>query len=469
MVHFVPTVSTYVRVCGCVVMLLLPAAPALAQLPPSPTIPGAGQTATAWTGPLAALLPDFLSDAASNATGTLDHASHFVRGLQTTVAGLELSQALAGQLPGFPVASPSGGFVLDGTGGAGEFALTPRAPIFAERAHTIGRGRFATAFSYHRTKSDAISGLDLDGGEINIYAPHNDCCGPGASASRAGNGNPDFERDVLQETLGLELRQSIAMIAAVYGLTSRIDIGVLVPFMKVEVDARITSRIRRIATANTPGVHSFDGTDLANRTTYRRGSATGIGDVRVRAKFNALRTASGGVALGVDVTVPTGDEDNLLGGGGSRVRAGLAASGDRGRLSPFLSAGFTKSGAATSALASTWDGALDASVSAGVARTVPDEVDYAGGFSFAATRWLTFDAEAMGRVLLDARQFSQGGTFGDQLTVDPPGTVHRVLGVVGARARVSPHLLLSAGVVMPIADRGLRPKARPIVSLDYGF
>ncbi len=468
MVHFAPRVLASLPTCGVVLMTLSLTSPAFAQLPRSPTVPGAGSTATVWTGPLAALLPDFLSDAAINAPGTLDHGDHFVRGLQSTVAGLELSQSLAGQLGAFPLVSPSGGFVFEGPGGTGEFALTPRAPIFSERAHTIGRGRFATAFSYHRTKSDAISGLDLDSGEINIYAPHNDCCGPGAVPSRAGNGNPAFEGDVLQETLGLELRQSIATGSAVYGLTRRIDVGVLVPLLKVDVDARITARIRRIVTSATPGVHSFDGTDLANRTTYRRGSATGLGDIRVRAKYNALRTSSGGVAVAVDATLPTGDEDDLLGGGGTRIRAGLVASGERGRLSPFLSAGFTKSDAKTSAFASTWTNAIS-SVAAGVSNKVPDEIDYSGGFTLATTSWLTFDLEALGRTLIDARQFEQGGPFGDGLTVNAPGTVHRVMAVAGARIRANSRLLLTAGVLIPIVDRGLRPKARPVVSLDFGF
>ena len=459
MVQVASRVCAHVLVFGGVVAAVVPA---YAQ---TPTL---SATSTVWNGPLAGLLPDFLLDAALTAPGEADHASHFVRGLQSTVAGLELSQALAGQVGAFPVVSPSGGFAFAGPGGTGEFALTPRAPIFSQRAHTIGRGRFATAFSYHRTKSDAISGLDLDNGEINIYAPHNDCCGAGARPALAGNGTPAFEGDVLSETLGLELRQSIAVGSAVYGLTRRIDIGVLVPLVKVDVDARITARIRRIATTSTPGVHSFDGIDLANRTTHRRGSATGIGDIRVLAKYNALRTGSGGVAIGVDVTLPSGDENNLLGGGGTRIRSSLVASGERGRLSPFMSAGFTKSKGATSAFASTWSNAIS-TVSASVGRGIADEVDYSVGFSFASTSWLTFDVEALGHALIDAKQFAQGGPFDDGLTVAASGTVNRVLAVAGARARLTSRLLLTAGFVLPVVDRGLRPKARPIVSIDYGF
>ncbi|MFN7976718.1 MAG: transporter [Vicinamibacterales bacterium] len=444
--------------------------PAAPNTPNSPTAP----SSTRWEGPLAGMLPAFFTDMAYNAPGDGDHTLHFVRGLQTTIAGLELTQALAAQATAFPIVMPAGTFGFEGARatGTGVAALSARSPIVAERGTTLGRGRFAGGVSFHRSKADAISGLDLDSGELVLYAPHNNCCGTGANAAQAGDGSPAFERDVLQETLGIELRQSITAFSMTYGLTSRLDVSAVVPLVRVDLDTRITARIIRIGTTAppTPTVHSFDGVDLANRTISRRGTATGIGDVRVRGKFNLRRTSSSAFALSVDAALPTGDADNLLGTGGTRVRAGLVASGDRGAVSPFFNAGYTRSQGSSSAQASTWQGALDPAVSARVSRTLSDEVDYAGGASIDAAPCMTFDAEVLGRTLLKGSRFSVGDGIGaDGLVADGRGMVHRVLGMAGVRMRAGTRMLFTAGVILPIADKGLRSKARPLVSLDYAF
>lgn len=440
----------------------------VAPLPTTPTSP-ASPSATTWDGPLAALLPAFLTDMATIAPGDSNRTNNFVRGLQSTTTGLELGNALASQLSSFPMVTPPGSFAFDGQNGSGEMALTTRAPILGERGTTLGQGRFASGVSFHRAKADAISDIDLDSGEVVLYAPHNNCCGPAPNGSQPGDGNPAFERDVLSQTLGVEMRQSIMAFTFVYGVASRLDIGVMVPLVDVSVNARVTSRINRIGSAATPVVNNFDGIDLANRTISRAGSATGLGDVRVRAKANVLRGDASAVALTVDATLPTGDADNLLGSGGRRIRGGLIVSGDAGRLTPFLNAGYTLSSGEATPLMSTWPNALNPAVADSVVRKLPNEIDYAGGFTFSSRPWLTFEMEAVGRTLLDAPRFTVGGTFADEFRVDAPGTVHRLQGVAGVRVRAGSRLLLTGGVVMPLLDKGLRSKARPIVSLDFAF
>lgn len=451
-------------------VLIVPSAHAqgVAPLPTTPTSPSSPSTTT-WDGPLAGLLPAFFTDMATIAPGDANRTNNFVRGLQSTTVGLEFGNALASQLSSFPMVSPAGSFVFDGQNGTGERTLTTRAPIIAERGTTLGQGKFASGVSFHRAKADAISDLDLDSGEIVLYAPHNNCCGPVPNASQPGDGNPAFERDVLSETLGLEMRQSVMAFTFVYGVGGRLDLGVIVPLVDVTVNARVTSRIKRVGSAATPVINNFDGIDLANRTISRTGTATGLGDVRVRAKANVMRGDSSAVAITVDASLPTGDADNLLGSGGTRIRGGLIVSGDAGRLSPFVNAGYTQSSGEASALMSTWPNALNPTVSAGVSRKLPKEFDYAGGFTFASRPWMTFELEAIGRTLLDAPRFTTGGTFGDELQLDARGMVHRLNGVAGVRLRAGSRLLLTGGVVMPLLDKGLRSKARPIVSLDFAF
>jgi hypothetical protein len=439
-------------------------------------------TVTVATAPLAGLLPQFVSDAAVNATGSggFDHTQHFVRGLQTSPVPLELTSAIAAGLPAFPAGSGSTG-LFAGNGAARDRAA-PFAPVFGESARTVGKGRFDLGFSYRRTRADAFSGVDLDSGEINFYVPHNDCCPGRGNPAAPTDLTPDFERDVLQQTLALELHQSVAVLTATLGVTDRLDVGVAVPVVKLDMHARITSRIHRTATAATPSVHSFDGIDLANRTLYRSGSATGLGDVIVRAKLNALRTDTGGVAVGVDVRLPTGDEDELLGLGARQVRATIAGSGQAGRWTPFFNVGYTKSDGETTALAATYPGAL---AEVGVDRSLSDQIDYAGGVGLGLAPWMAVGLEIVGQTLLDGHRFGVGTTTfpsrgptgaparefapTDALLLESRGTVNRALGVASVRVRAGSRLVLTATMLLPVADEGLRPKARPTFGIDYVF
>ena len=69
------------------------------------------------------------------------------------------------------------------------------------------------------------------------------------------------------------------------------------------------------------------------------GSANGIGDVNTRGKFTLRRTKNMGLAAGVDVKLPTGDEMNLLGTGATAVQPYAVWSGSIGPFSPHVNAG----------------------------------------------------------------------------------------------------------------------------------
>ena len=50
------------------------------------------------------------------------------------------------------------------------------------------------------------------------------------------------------------------------------------------------------------------------------GSASGLGDVLVRGKFNLVGTPKAGAGIGADLRVPSGDEKNMLGTGATQLR-----------------------------------------------------------------------------------------------------------------------------------------------------
>jgi hypothetical protein len=79
-------------------------------------------------------------------------------------------------------------------------------------------------------------------------------------------------------------------------------------------------------------------------------SAGGIGDVTFRVKGTLVKGERAGLAVGVDVRTPTGNDLNYLGSGAIGVRP-FAAVDYRARVSPHASIGYEANG--SSVLAST--------------------------------------------------------------------------------------------------------------------
>jgi hypothetical protein len=126
-----------------------------------------------------------------------------------------------------------------------------------------------------------------------------------------------------------------------YGVADRLDLGVTLPFVSATLDATVDERILRLGTAATPTVHSFDGTGASTTSRTAGGTASGLGDVGVRAKYNLVRRETVGVAAGLDARFPTGDAENLLGNGTIFGRAYGIVSGGTREFSPHVNAGFT--------------------------------------------------------------------------------------------------------------------------------
>ena len=82
------------------------------------------------------------------------------------------------QLSTAPIGSSSGGFsyAFDPTLGTFRRASSSFGPLFAERAATIGRGRFSAGFNYQHSSYDRFEGSNLDDGSIKFYLRHQECC-----------------------------------------------------------------------------------------------------------------------------------------------------------------------------------------------------------------------------------------------------------------------------------------------------
>src|SRR5687768_1928565 len=211
-----------------------------------------------------------------------NHAAHFKPGADQLQTPLQFNQQVVTLLATFPIGSSSGGFAYTFNPALGTFSRTSESfgPLFAERALTIGRGRGSLGAGFQRSTYDTFEGKNLRQRDIVFHIEHIDCCGRTQGGVAVGDGtklNPAFEGDIIEAALALRLTTQTVVFYGTYGLTDRLDFGVAVPLVSVDMEASIRARIERLATEANPTTHAFDGEDPDERTFASAESATGIG------------------------------------------------------------------------------------------------------------------------------------------------------------------------------------------------
>ena len=445
--------------------------------------------------PLSSILPELLANTItllpSNLPDQPNHVAHFQPGTDQLQVPSQVNQALIRMLSTYPLGSPSGGFTYTIDPALGTLTRSSESfgPSFAERALTTGRGKVSVGFEYQHSVYDTLEGLNLRSGEVKFFIPHTDCCSRGAAQAQTPDNSrltPPFEGDLIEATLGLKLVSNASVVFATYGVSDRFDIGVVVPFVQVGVNAGVRARIERLSTVQDPSVHQFEGSDPDEHSFALAGSAGGIGDIVLRGKyaFNPEKKASIGVA--VETRLPTGDEINLLGTGGVQTKVFGIVSMNHSRFAPHLNAGYTfssKGGLAGAAL--------------------PDEINITAGFDFVVSPSMTMSFDVLSRTLQDAGRMrladkvfeyaligtgtggtgGGGGGGGGGSTTTPaetrritktelqfrPGDLQLYLGAAGVRFSPWRTLLVSANLLFPLTDAGLRDRVTPVIGIDYVF
>jgi hypothetical protein len=453
--------------------------------------------------PLAELLPDLILRGITLPRPTnaeLSHEAHFspieANDLNNPAVGIvqSFNKLMMTQLSTFPLGSSAGGFTYEFDSSLGTFSRASNSfgPAFAERSTTIGRRRLSGGMTYQHTPYSRFEGQDLENGSTRFYLRHEECCttratgGGGGGGTGGGSGpipqpngtrlNPPFEGDLIEASLSLEAVTDTVAFFGIYGLTNRWDVGLVVPFVRVELDASVQATILRLATETTPLNHTFEaGNPLATEKVFQKsGDASGIGDVIVRSKYQLLPFSGGGLAAAVDVRLPTGDQQNLLGAGTSVKLFGIA-SGTVGRFAPHINVGYT---AAEGEIETT---GLLAEVT--TPSSFPDEFNYAFGSEFVAHPRLTIMGDVVGRSLRDAGRLQlqgqafpylrEGSTVVEVAEFDEfeatPGDLHLVLGTVGFKFNPAGNVLVTASFVFPMTDDGLRSKMTTVIGFDYAF
>ena len=445
---------------------------------------------------LASLLPELIlrEIRLPMPAGGLSHSAHFspftVADLTNPAVAIvgSFNQQMVIQLSTFPIGSSAGGFSYKFDPALGTFrrASTSFGPLFAERAATIGRGRFSAGFNYQHSSYTRFEGSNLDDGSIKFYLRHQDCCttgsGPAVPPSFGVETHPDgtllnpfFEGDVIETALSLNVATDMVALFGNYGLTDRWDVSLAVPFVHVDMDASVLATIQRLATALTPQIHSFEsGNPQAISSTFSSGgSATGLGDIAVRSKYRIFDLPTGGLAAAMDLRLPTGDEKDLL-GGTTQIKVMAVESAGNDRIAQHVNIGYTFASEGSSS-----------SDSDPLTTNFPDEFNYAFGVEFVANPRVTIIGDVVGRTLIDAgRLVLTSKTFQFQPPGNPappiasmqfdefeprPGNLNLVYGTAGVKINAVGNTLFSVSVLFPLNDSGLKSGVTTVFGMDYAF
>ena len=427
------------------------------------------------------------------------HAGHFTLGNPTFGGSQPASQVdvpsmqavaafndrLRAQLANFPLGSSTGGFTFSFDESSGIYTRNTESfgPSFTERAATIGKRKLSIGGNYQHTSFETFAGQNLRDGSIKFYLPHTDCCAAGAPPPSLLN--PGFESDILQADLLLKATTDTFAFFANYGVTDRFDVGVAIPLTRIDLEANVHAHIIRLSTIDGARVHTFvEGQDVSERTFSQAGTATGLGDIVLRTKYNFLNRGTTGISGAVDVRLPTGDESDLLGLGTAQAKFFLILSSTRGRVSPHVNLGFTVSGEGERETRFQFQ-----------PLGVSDEMNYAGGIEFVAHPRLTLLADVLGRTLFDAGKVGlQTKTFAFRTpsgadtsvglqtsSINPntgapyeqlalrAGDLTQVLGSTGFKYNAGPNLLLVGNILFPLNNQGLRDRVTFALGFDYAF
>jgi len=273
--------------------------------------------------------------------GNLSRAGDFQG---SSLRGLEqLNDQITSTFGVFSFNSSVTGFTFDLERGVPIQTTESLGPLLTERAPTLGARRLDLAFTYTRIDFTTFQGSDL--GNVQLAFLTEDINQNGAIDTK---GPFKAESDQVRVRLNLDISEDVFAIIATYGLTSSWDIGMVLPVVhlrfRADGEAVIVDKDGNLGGTKVKGepVHLFRN-GSSSITASSGGDVTGLGDIVLRTKYNFLRSYSAlpDLAAVVEVKLPTGNRNDLLGTGGTSVTSLLVASKTYGRwFTPHVNLGY---------------------------------------------------------------------------------------------------------------------------------
>lgn len=360
-------------------------------------------------------------------------------GLAARPAGEAIAATTALELATMPFGSSSGGFVfkLDPSTGLLARTATTFGPAFAERAITSGEGQVSVGVSYSTSTYDKLSDLLLSGLRLGAVTANS------AAASRTG-------------TADLEFSSKITTVSGTIGVSENLDIGFAIP----------TIAVKLVSTSTLVG-----GNGIVHRIAEGTNVFAGLGDVAAMAKYRFVKfgtgfTDPGGIAVVVNMRLPTGDRENLRGLGITRTMVSGVVSGGTGRIRPHANAGFE-----------IWSKSLDIATNPATGERVQvrHQMQYAAGIEVEANPKVTLLVDFLGQHI---RGGGQVGYVTDNAAANASGitayqslvllgdNIQKALLVPGIKVNLKGKMLLSVNAITTLKNNGLRATVTPVVGLN---
>jgi len=494
----------------------------------------------------------------TNPKGRNFHPEHFSSEFGTQLG--PLTSAIGRQANLLPMASPSSGVLLTYDPSLKTFVVSTSSlgPILGERGDTVGRHKLFVGFSYQFFNFDKIDGVNLR--SVPAILTHQDdkfdnSNPPGSNpcSTNPSNGSDlmgcSFVRDSIysQNSISLKINQYTGYIT--FGLTKHVDVSMVIPFESVRMslysqdtivlgsdgsfkplpgspDSSILNQnglsngapyffhLFKDCPDTSPAAgasalasqclnHTFPdpawiGSASAPNGSSSVNSASGIGDVVARVKWNAWSGEHLRFASGLDMRFPTGDALNFLGSGSYGVKPFVVLS-YRARVSPHVMVGYEwNSNSILSSRVNVIPAAnplLNAQSSIGLLTGkkgyMPSDFLYSAGLDAWITKWLTGSFDVVGARFLrggtesvTSQQFPAPCTAGC-LAEPSPATVSQnnlapnfdasysvTNASAGVKIRPLPKvskLVVTANVLVRLDNGGLHAKPAPMAGLGYTF
>jgi outer membrane putative beta-barrel porin/alpha-amylase len=392
-------------------------------------------------------------DSEATLPGEQPHSAHFNNDFESNFD--KLTTAIVGQLVTVPLPSPASGFTYEFDPATGVFRRTTGSfgPILAERADTIGAGRFSFGAAFQRFRFQTVEGLDLS--KVPAVFTHD-------SAELLGG-----RQDVVTTINSIDALVSQFTTYVTVGVTDRFDVSAAMKVITNDLKVRSDATIQRLGTID-PLTHFYrqaDGDVGVQRIFRAQGSATGLGDVTIRMKATLDKRTSGGVAAGLDIRLPTGDQMNLLGTGTAGLQPFVIVSSTYQRLSPHANASYQ------------WNGSsiLAGNPATGESAEMPDQIAYAVGADLAVDRRLTLALDLLGRTYLNAERLGRETFHARDNVHQYPNIVfsrdsfNALSGSVGIKINVAERLLFDGNLLFALDDHGVRDRVVPLLAFEYAF
>ena len=387
-----------------------------------------------------------------------NHAAHFNSAFQSEFRLMNV--ALTSQLATVPLPSPASGFTYHFDAATGTFVRSTRSfgPILAERGETIGRGKIAFGYTYQFFSYDHLDGVPIT--DVPAVFTHDN--------AQAGGGRAD----VVATVNSIEATVAQYTGALTFGVTDRIDLSLAIPIVRTRLSLLSNATIHRIGTGSDLGVHYFRDPDAiggygSTRQFFSEDSAAGIGDLVARAKGTVLREGSRALAVGLDVRIPTGDEQNLLGSGAVGMKPFAAFSTSLGAFAPHANVAYQWNG----------ESLIAGNVRENQKADLPDQFTYAFGADVLVAPRLSVILDLFGQRVIDSpRMVSttsvRTGAAGS-VTLDDIQFISEsywsAAGSFGMKGNVASRMLVTFNLRFALTDGGLTDRLSPLLGVEWSF